>query len=292
MPASAGARSLHASVLKLDRQHHRVRVVTANHTVRSFRYSGKVNRRVKAGSRIVAELRRRSLRHIKPAGRAHVLRFYGRVVSDGRKGLVLRLGDGKRLTLGGRRGGGHARMRAAFTDQPISIQILGLQPGQVVLVTITFDGSGGQSITIQITVSGAGSGDGGGDLVGDGDGGAIDDNNGDDYTVDGTVTAVDPGAGTMEIDSNDGHMTFTADPDVLDGVSVVDTVEVDYAKDTPTGDLIADDGLPVDLGSGSGDTSGDGSGDNSGDGSGDTSGDSSGGSVGDESGDGPHHFGD
>ena len=303
VPANAVARPLHASVLRLDRHHHKVRVVTANHTVRSFRYSGKVSRRVKAGMRIVAELRRGSLRHIKPAGHAHVLRFYGRVVSDGRKGLVLRLGDGKRLTLRGHRGGGQARARAAFAGNPISIQIEGLQPGQVVLVTITFDGSGGQSISIQITVSAPATGDGGGgggDLVDDGDGGAIDDNNGDDYTVDGTVTAVDPGAGTMEIDSNDGHMTFTADPDVLDGVSAGDTVEVDYARDTSTGDLIADDVFPIDLGSGSGDSSGDGSGDNSGsgsgdtpgNGSGDTSGDGSGGGVGDESGDGVHHFGD
>ena len=43
-----------------------------------------------------------------------------------------------------------------------------------------------------------------------------------------------------------------------------DNVEVDYAKDTSTGDLIADDVFPIDSGAGSGDNSGDNSGDGSG----------------------------
>ena len=286
LPASAAAKPLHASVLRLDRKHHTARVVTANHTVRSFRYSGKLGKRVRAGSRIVADLRGRTLRRVRPAGHVRVLKFYGRVVSDGRKGLVLRLGDGKRLRLGGGTHG-HAAVRPASANHPISISIEGLQPGQTVLVTISFDSSGGESITIQITVS---AGDGGGDPVDNGDGGQIDDNNGEDYVVDGTVTAVDPGAGTLEIDTADGHLVFTADPDVLDGLSVGDTVEVDYAKDTSTGELIADDVFPIDSGAGSGDNSGDGSGDTSGDGSGDNSGDGSGdqsgGGSGDTSGDG------
>jgi hypothetical protein len=264
VPAVAGAKPLRASVLRVDRQHHRVRVVTPNHAVRSYRYAGKLGRKVKAGARIAADLRGGKLRHVRALGRTHVLRFYGRVVSDGRKGLVLRLGDGKRITLGGHRG--HAR--AASTSHPVSISIEGLQPGQTVLVTITFDASGGQSITIQITSSSTGSGDGSGGVVDNGDGGTIDDNNGEDYTVDGTVTAVDPGAGTLEIDSAGGHLAFTADPSVLDGIAVGDTVEVDYAKDTSTGELIADDVFPVDSGTGSGDTGG-GSGDTGG-GSGDT----------------------
>ena len=293
VPASAGAKPLQASVLRLDRKHHTVRVVTANHAVRSFRYSGKLGKRVRAGSRITADARGRVLRRVKPRGRVRVLKFYGRVVSDGRKGLVLRLGDGKRLRLGGS-GRGHAAVRPASADHPISISIEGLQPGQTVLVTITFDSSGGEIITIQITVS---AGDGGGDPVGNGDGGQIDDNNGEDYVVDGTVTAVDPGAGTLAIDTADGHLVFTADPDVLDGLSVGDNVEVDYAKDTSTGDLIADDVFPIDSGAGSGDNSGDGSGDGSGgtsgDGSGDTSGDGSGdGSGGDLGGVLDNSFGD
>jgi hypothetical protein len=284
VPASAAARPLQASVLRLDRKHHTVRVVTANHAVRSFHYSGKLGKRVKPGSRITADARGRTLRRVKPRGRVRVLKFYGRVVSDGRRGLVLRLGDGKRLTLGGGTPG-HAAVRAASADHPISISIQGLQPGQTVLVTIAFDSSGGETITIQITVS---TGDGSGDPVDNGDGGQIDDNNGEDYTVDGTVTAVDPGAGTLEIDTADGHLVFTADPEDLDGLSVGDTVEIDYAKDTSTGDLIADDVFPIDPGAGSGDNSGDGSGsgsgDNSGDGSGSGSGDNSGGGSGDSSG--------
>jgi hypothetical protein len=289
VPAVAGAKPFRASVLRLDRAHHKVRVVTPGHAVRSYRYAGKAGRKVKAGSRIAADLRGGKLRRVRAVGRTRVLRFYGRVVSDNRKGLVLRLGDGKRITLGGSKG--HAR--AAAAGHPISISIEGLQPGQTVLVTIAFDASGGQTITIQITSSadnGGGGSAGGGDIVDDGDGGTIDDNNGEDYTVDGTVTAVDAGAGTLEIDSADGHLTFSADPSVLDGVAVGDTVEVDYAKDTSTGDLIADDVFPVDTGSG--DSSGDGTGVTPGDGpgehhGGDGSGDSSGGDgSGDSSGSG------
>jgi hypothetical protein len=285
VPAVAGAKTFHASVLRVDRQHHKVRVVTPNHAVRSYRYAGKVGRKVKAGARIVADLRGGKLRHVRAVGRTRVLRFYGRVVSDGRKGLVLKLGDGKRITLGSN-GKGHARVHAASANHPISISIEGLQPGQTVLVTITFDSTGGQSITIQITSSSSGSGDGSGNVVDNGDGGTIDDNNGDDYTVDGTVTAVDPSAGTLEIDSADGHLVFTADPSTLDGIAVGDNVEVDYAKDTSNGTLIADDVFPVDPSSGSGDGSGTGSGD-TGSGSGDTPGSGSGDTPGSGSGDTP-----
>ncbi len=314
VPAVADAKPVHGTVLSLDRHHHKARLILAGHNVRKYRIQGGLGRKVRVGSVVSANLHGHTLRHVRSVGHSRVLKFYGRVVKSGRRGLVLRLGDGERLTLGGKKHG-HARAVSAASSSPIPITISGLQPGQTVLVTITIDVSAGtvQAVSIQILPSQGSSGDssgdsnggssgdsngdgsGSGDVVDNGDGGTIDDNNGNDYTADGTVTAVDPQAGTLEVDTTDGgHLTFTADSDTLDGISVGDNVEVYYSKDTSTGELFADDVCQMDNSSGDNSSGDNSSGDNSsGDSSsgdtssGDTSGDSSGdSSSGDTSGSG------
>lgn len=292
VPGTALAKPIHATVLNLDRHHHKTRLILPGHNVKSFHVAGRIGRKVKVGSHVSADARGKTLRHVRVDGRAKVLKFYGRVVSSGTHGLVLRLGDGKKIKLGGK---SHRFGKAAADaggSPSISITIDGLQPGQTVLVTVTLGSAGAESISIQIMASQASAGDGSsdnsGDLVDDGDDGTIDDNNGDDYTVDGTVTAVDPQSGTLEIDTFDGHLAFTADADVLDGISVGDAVEVDFAKDTSTGELLADDVFPVDSAGdgtdpGTSDQTGDGSGDQTGSGDETGSGDQTG--TGDGSGD-------
>jgi hypothetical protein len=243
LPSAAEAKPVRGTVLSLDRRHHTARVILPGHDVRRFHCAGKLSRKIRAGSRISADLRGHELRRVRASGRARVLKFYGRVVRKGRRLPVLRLGDGARLALGD------------TGAAPISISIQGLEPGQTVLVTITLGSSGVEGVSIQIERQdpggdGSGSGSDGGD-------GSIDHNDGDDYVVDGTVTAVDPDAGTLEIDAFDGHLSFTADPDVLDGISAGDDVEVYFARDTSTDELIADDVYQLDSSGDWGDDSGD-----------------------------------
>src|SRR5207244_3845539 len=127
-PAAAEAKTVKGTVLSLDRHHHKTRVILPGHNVRSFHYKGRLGRKVHVGSRISANLRGRTLRHVRSAGRSRVLKFYGRVVRNGRRGLVLRLGDGQRLTLGGKRRTHHRASVVKAAGSPVSISIQGLQP--------------------------------------------------------------------------------------------------------------------------------------------------------------------
>ena len=72
----------------------------------------------------------------------------------------------------------------------------------------------------------------------------VDDSGGDDLDVVGTVTQLRDDGLTVQVDGQ-GPMSFEADPDLLDGVSVSDQVDVTYYEDTD-GSLVADDVEPAD----------------------------------------------
>jgi uncharacterized membrane protein YgcG len=104
----------------------------------------------------------------------------------------------------------------------------------------------------------------------------------EDDTVVGTVTQVRGDGLTVQVDGQ-GAMSFAADPDLLEGVTVGEQVTVAYYQDDD-GTLVADDVEAADD-SGSGDDTT--SGDDSGSGSGSTSGDDLGGGDSGSGGGGP-----
>jgi hypothetical protein len=229
VPAAGSAKALRATVLSLDRMHHRLRVVTPKHAVRSFRYTA--HARLRTGDAVSVQVRGGTARTVRRLGHARTVRFYGRVANAGPTGALLRLGDGRTYRIG-RAARGH-RLHSA---QAGAVTVT-LQPGETVLVTLTL--GSGQSVTISIHAVEAPAGS---DPVDNGDSAdTTDDNNGNDYTVDGTVSAVDPVNGTLSVTTSQGPMTFSADPDLLDAVAVGDAVTLYYSRDTQTGELTADD---------------------------------------------------
>src|SRR5207248_7300013 len=104
------------------------------------------------------------------------------------------------------------------------INLDGLDPGQVVLITETVDAGGNVTITIKLMPNA--------------------DPNGDDQDVTGTVTALGGDSVTIETDGGDS-MTFQADPMLLEDFSTGDQVDVSYYTDAD-GSLVADDVEPLD----------------------------------------------
>jgi len=306
IPAAASAST--GAVLRVNRAHHKLEIVDSQHAVRGYTAAvpRRALRKVRAGAKVSFQASGGRITSLHVAGRAHKLAFLAKVVSASNgKGLVLRLGDGSELRLGKRQLGRHAHRGRAHRSS-VQINVEGLNPGQVVLITETVDGAGNVTITIKlmpnadpngddqdvtgtITALGADSitiqTDGGqsmtfqsdpvlledysvGDQVDvsyytDADGSLVaddveplDDGSGaDDLDAIGTVTAIDASSVTVQVDGS-GAMTFSADADLLDGVSVGDVVDVTYFQDTD-GTLVADDIEPADDSGDSGDDSGD-----------------------------------
>jgi hypothetical protein len=221
LPAAASAQS--GAVLRVDRAHHKLEIVNAQHAVRSYASAvpWRATRKLRAGAKVSFQARGGRITSLRMAGRAHKIAFLGKVVSAGGKGLVLRLGDGSQLRLGKRQLGRHAG-RAHRSSVQINLE--GLDPGQVVLITETVDRAGNVTITIK--------------LMSDAD------LNGDDQDVTGTITALGPDSITVQTESG-SSMTFQADPVLLEDFSVGDQVDVSYYTDSD-GTLVADDVEPLD----------------------------------------------
>jgi Domain of unknown function (DUF5666) len=221
IPATASAAS--GAVLRVERAHHKVEIVDSKHAVRSYALPRKAARKLHAGAKVSFQAQGGRISSLRVAGRAHKMAFYAKVVSSAAKGVVLRLGDGQQLRFGKRELGRHAGHRSAHRSS-VQINLEGLNPGQVVLITETVDAAGNVTITIKL-MPGA-------------------DPNGDDQDVTGTITAL--GAGSLTIQADDGStMTFQADPVLLEGFSVDDQVDVSYYTDAD-GSLVADDVEPLD----------------------------------------------
>lgn len=221
IPAAACAST--GAVLRVERSHHKVEIVDSQHTVHSYALPRKAARKLRAGAKVSFQAQGGRISSLRVAGRARKVAFYAKVVSSAAKGVVLRLGDGQELRLGKRQLGRHAGHRRAHRSS-VQINLEGLNPGQVVLITETVDAAGNVTITIKL-VPGA-------------------DPNGDDQDVTGTITAL--GTDSVTIQADDGStMTFQADPVLLDGFSVGDQVDVTYYTDGD-GSLVADDVEPLD----------------------------------------------
>jgi hypothetical protein len=222
IPAAASAQT--GAVLRVNRAHHKLEIVDAKHVVRSYTARpGHATRKLRAGAKVTFQAAGGRITALRVNGRARKIAFLGKVVSSASKGVVLRLGDGQQLRLAKRQFGRHHAHRSS-----VQINLQGLDPGQVVLITETSDSAGNLTITIKL-MPGA-------------------NQNGDDQDVTGTITAL--GAGSVTIQADDGStMTFQADPVLLDGFEVGDQVDVTYYADA-AGSLVADDVEPVDDGSG------------------------------------------
>jgi hypothetical protein len=227
VPAVAQAKPHTATVLRIDRAHHRIELVDRRHVVRNYVVGAKLPHRLSRGSVVSYSAHGKRVTKLRLKGHARKLRYIGKVVASGKGGVVLKLADGRRVRLGGK--GRHAahRVRAAGT---VSIEVQGLKVGQVVMITEASDASGNVTITIKLIQQ-------------------QDSTSGEDQTVTGAVTAVaaDGSTLTVQVDGK-GPMTFQTDPDVVNGVSVGDQVDVTYYQDTD-GSLVADDVQPSNSGS-------------------------------------------
>jgi preprotein translocase subunit YajC len=222
--SSAAAQTQRGAVLRVDRSHHRVEVVDARHAVRSYAAPRAAARKLRAGAKVSFQSSGGRISALRVNGRAHKLSFYAKVVSKRAGAATVRLGDGNELRLAARQPG-HRRHHAHRGSVQINLQ--GLQPGQVVLITETIDRAGNVTITIKLVPNA--------------------DPNGDDQDATGTITAIDASSVTIQTAAGQS-MTFQASSDVLDGFEVDDQVDVTYYAEGD-GTLVADDIEPADDGS-------------------------------------------
>jgi Domain of unknown function (DUF5666) len=221
VPAAASAQT--GAVLRVNRAHHKLEIVDGQHAVRSYTTSSRrAVRKLRAGVKVSFQAQAGRITSLRPLGRAHKISFLAKVVSASNgKGLTLRLGDGDQLRLGRRQ---LARHRQRAHRSTVQINIQGLDPGQVVLITETVDGPGNETITIKLMPSA--------------------DPNGDDQDATGTITALGIDSVTIQTEGGES-MTFQADPMLLEDFSVGDAVDVSYYPDAD-GSLVADDVEPLD----------------------------------------------
>lgn len=143
------ARTVKGTVLQVDRAHHVLRVVEGPGKVESFRTSGRLAGAVRPGSIVSLQAQGHSATTVQARARASKLQVLGRVVSSSSKGLVVSLPDGRLFTVGS---GGRAAAHIASDQAPrtISLNIQGLTPGQLVLITVDFSSDGNISITVAL----------------------------------------------------------------------------------------------------------------------------------------------
>jgi hypothetical protein len=231
LPASALAASGHGVVLSVDSKHHSVQVVDASHVVHAYGYRGRLPR-LHAGSKISFRRTGKAISAVKVSRQmSGSVAFLGRVVKSSQHGLVLRLADGKKVTFSANQvhhsktkaakrrahAARSASVRAGVANVTINIQ--GLQPGVMVLITETVDGG---NVTITISFPGKS------DPVAGGE-----------QTASGTVTEVDDDAFVLTTDDgSDLRLHMAAGRLAQLGLGVCDTLDVSYHQDA--GMLIAD----------------------------------------------------
>jgi hypothetical protein len=232
LPASAMAASGHGVVLSVDSRHKTVEVVDGSHVVHAYKFRGRLPR-LHVGSRISFHRSGTAISGVKAGSTsAGTVAFYGRVARSSRSGLVLRLADGKTVSFSSKqvrhqrpkpsqRHKRHARVALMKTTLAgLTINIQGLEPGVVVLITETVDDHGNVTITIAFPPHS--------DPVAGGE-----------QQASGTVT--DVGDDTFVLSTDDGsdlrlHIAAAKLADL--GLQACDTAEVSYHQDA--GMLIAD----------------------------------------------------
>jgi hypothetical protein len=239
-PAGALANTSRAKVLSVDTRQHKVELVDAAHAVHAYRYRGTLPH-LGLGDTVIYRRSGHTISHVKKAARAFgTISFYATVVRSGSKQVRLRLGDGTAYSLSSKQVStktvAHA---AAVSTAPVTIQVVGLTPGETVLISETVDAGGHWTITLTLPSSssnggGATSGYGGGTSGGSGDG------SGDDQLAEGTITRVSQTR--LAINTGSATLGFSVDPTaaLTDGFLVGDIVDVTYYEN-PDGSLSADD---------------------------------------------------
>jgi hypothetical protein len=211
LPAAAQAKPQKGAVLRVDRAHHKVEVVTSAHLVRRYTVAGKLSSKLRSGALVTFKPNGKKANGLRVTGRTRKLAFYATVVSSAKKGAVLRLPDGRSWKVGKK------QLKRAHKGS-VSISLEGLDKGQVVLITMATDSHGNVSITIKL-------------VKGD------DPTGGEDEDATGTVTALT--GDSLTIDTGDEELTFVADSELLTDIQVDDEVDVTYYEDGGT--LVADD---------------------------------------------------
>jgi hypothetical protein len=236
-PAGAMAAASHAKVVSVDTRHHTVHLVDAAHLVHAYRYRGTLPR-LGLGDSVSYRRSGHTVSHVKRTARAFgTVSFYAKVVRSGSKQVRLRLGDGSGFRLSAKQVSttpvAHA---AAISTSPVTIQVQGLAPGQMVLISETVDARGHWTITITLP-SAAGTA---GSTSGDGSGTGSGDDPADDQLAEGTITQVS--AGRLAVSTDSGALSFSVDSTagLTDGFLVGDVVDVSYYA-AADGSLTADD---------------------------------------------------
>lgn len=229
MPATALASSGRGTVLSLNTAHRTIEVVDSSHVVHAYHYRGSLPK-VHAGSRISFQRSATTIRKVTVLARGHSsVSFYARVVNSSKRGVVLRLADGRKVTISSKqlrgrspkRSRGHKHGLLAHAAN-ITINIEGLEPGVTVLVTESVDGNG--NLTITISLPGLGSAGGG---------------FGGEQHATGIVTEVAQDAFVVETgDGSDLRLHMAADALANLGLQVCDSVSVAYHQDAAI--LVAD----------------------------------------------------
>ena len=171
LPGTAlAAGASHGVVLSVERAHHLVRVVDARHRVHDYTYRGAL-RGLHAGSAVTFLARHgriTRLERVRSGSRS--VSFYARVVHSNKRGVVLVLADGHRVSFTGHQvDSRHGTLAAAdgsprshrhdavahmaSSALPVSVDIQGLEPGVTVLVNETVERTG--TVTVTITVADA-----------------------------------------------------------------------------------------------------------------------------------------
>jgi hypothetical protein len=229
LPGSAFAASGHGVVLSVDSKHRRIEVVDSSHVVHAFGYRGRLPR-LHAGSTISFHRVGKAVTGVKVSGqKSRTVAFLGRVVKSNKSGLVLRLADGKKVAFSAKQvrrprpKASHKRKARAASARAsvanVTINIQGLQPGVMVLVTETVDGN---NVTITISFPTK-----------------SDPVTGGEQQASGTVTDVGDDAFVLTTDDGSDlrlHMAASKLGDL--GLQPCDTLDVSYHQDA--GMLIAD----------------------------------------------------
>jgi Domain of unknown function (DUF5666) len=234
-PAGALAGASRSKVVSVDTRHHTVHLVDAAHVVHAYRYRGKLPH-LGLGDSVSFRRSGHAISRVKKTGRAFgTISFYARVVRSGSRKVRLRLGDGSAFSLSSKQVSTKPVAHAAVVSPAsVTLQVLGLAPGQTVLISEMVDARGHWTITI--TLPGSGTAAGAGTTSGDGSG----DGEGDDQVAEGAITQISDSQLAVSTDS--GALSFSVDrtAGLTDGFLVGDVVDVSYYEN-PDGTLSADD---------------------------------------------------
>jgi hypothetical protein len=257
LPASAVAAPRSGVVLSVDAGHHKIQVVDGKHLAHAYRYRGSLPK-LHPGSPISFARRGHTISHVRAAhGPSRSVSFYGRVVRSSAHGLVLALSDGGTVSFSAKQvAHAHKRLighwhrwrsiRAGalhISTGGVTLDINGLAPGTIVLITERVAPDGHTTITVTLP---AGSlAPGGGQQSGGQHPAGGQPNGGDGSQASGdmvgTITQISPTADGLTISAGGRSVTFACDPaqDLADGFAVGDVVDVTY--DTSNGSLVAGD---------------------------------------------------